>query len=156
MWLWKAPPGITKKFPRKNPCQLTRILKPAFWLAGSQPIRSNVIKSLSSTWVFLSTSSPCRSDSRLHVHHDNYSQSLEICTLSRFVHIIDSWWILETYLPIFFKVASIWSTPMITQFQWGNSEGYNDGLVQERCNSSALAMECRLPCTNPSISSIHQ
>ena len=28
-----------------------------------------------------------------------------------------------------------------------------DGLVQERCNSSALAMELRLSCTNPSISS---
>ena len=28
---------------------------------------------------------------------------------------------------------------------------YIDGLVQERRNSSALAMELRLPCTNPSI-----
>ena len=27
-----------------------------------------------------------------------------------------------------------------------------DGLVQERCNSSVLAMELRLSCTNPSIS----
>ena len=27
-----------------------------------------------------------------------------------------------------------------------------DGLVQERRNSSALAMELRLSCTNPSIS----
>ena len=27
-----------------------------------------------------------------------------------------------------------------------------DELVQERCNSSALAMELRLSCTNPSIS----
>ena len=26
-----------------------------------------------------------------------------------------------------------------------------DGLVQERCNSSALAMELRLFCTKPSI-----
>ena len=26
-----------------------------------------------------------------------------------------------------------------------------DGLVQEKRNSSALAMELRLPCTNPSI-----
>ena len=26
-----------------------------------------------------------------------------------------------------------------------------DGLVQERCNSSALAMELRLSCTNPLI-----
>ena len=28
---------------------------------------------------------------------------------------------------------------------------YIDGLVQERCNSSALAMELHLSCTNPSI-----
>ena len=28
-----------------------------------------------------------------------------------------------------------------------------DGLVQERCNSTALAVELRLSCTNPSISS---
>ena len=31
---------------------------------------------------------------------------------------------------------------------------HNDGLVQERRNSSALAMELRLSCTNPSISAI--
>ena len=30
-------------------------------------------------------------------------------------------------------------------------EEYIDGLVQERRNSSALAMELRLSCTNPSI-----
>ena len=30
-------------------------------------------------------------------------------------------------------------------------KGYIDGLVQERCNSIALAMELRLSCTNPSI-----
>ena len=30
------------------------------------------------------------------------------------------------------------------------TEAYIDGLVQERCNSSALAMELHLPCTNPS------
>ena len=29
-----------------------------------------------------------------------------------------------------------------------------DGLVQDRCNSSALAMELRLSCTNPLIWSI--
>ena len=28
---------------------------------------------------------------------------------------------------------------------------YIDGLVQEKCDSSALAMELRLSCTNPSI-----
>ena len=29
--------------------------------------------------------------------------------------------------------------------------GYIDGLVQERCNSIANALELRLSCTNPSI-----
>ena len=34
--------------------------------------------------------------------------------------------------------------------------GYDiDGLVQERCNSSALAMELHLSCTNPSICTNH-
>ena len=28
---------------------------------------------------------------------------------------------------------------------------HTDGLVQERLNSSALAMELRLSCTNPSV-----
>ena len=32
-----------------------------------------------------------------------------------------------------------------------NSYLHVDGLVQERCNSSALAMELRLSCTNPSM-----
>ena len=32
-----------------------------------------------------------------------------------------------------------------------NDKEYNDGLVQERRNSSALAMELRLSCTNSSI-----
>ena len=31
----------------------------------------------------------------------------------------------------------------------GQLYGQIDGLVQERCNSSALAMELRLSCTNP-------
>ena len=37
---------------------------------------------------------------------------------------------------------------------WGISDKdqyHIDGLVQERRNSSALAMELRLSCTNPSI-----
>ena len=33
----------------------------------------------------------------------------------------------------------------------GLNEGHDDGLVQERRNSSALAMELRLSCINPSI-----
>ena len=35
--------------------------------------------------------------------------------------------------------------------QWDKALSHIDGLVQERCNSSALAMELRLSCTNPSI-----
>ena len=36
---------------------------------------------------------------------------------------------------------------------WSNTEeyGYIDGLVQERCNSSTLAMELHLSCINLSI-----
>ena len=38
------------------------------------------------------------------------------------------------------------------EFIWGNITflSYIDGSVKERCNSSALAMELRLSCTNPS------
>ena len=38
------------------------------------------------------------------------------------------------------------------EFIWGNITflSYIDGSVQERCNSSALAMELRLSCNNPS------
>ena len=35
----------------------------------------------------------------------------------------------------------------LTLLKW---KAYIDGLVQERCNSSALAMELHLSCTNPS------
>ena len=37
--------------------------------------------------------------------------------------------------------------PLMTQF----IDAYIDGLMQERCNSSALAMELRLSCINPLI-----
>ena len=53
------------------------------------------------------------------------------------------------------------SSPHTMQFSrdnWNNTAVcvythniYIDGLVQERRNSSALAMELRLSCTNPSI-----
>ena len=43
-----------------------------------------------------------------------------------------------------------------TNEEWGHQNedppwSYFDGLVQERCNSSALAMELHLSCRNPSI-----
>ena len=39
---------------------------------------------------------------------------------------------------------------MLSTVHWLQTEHF-DGLMQERCNSSALAMELRLSCTNPSI-----
>ena len=39
--------------------------------------------------------------------------------------------------------------------QQNDTEYYFDGLVQEKRNPSALAMELRLSCTNPSICNIH-
>ena len=44
-------------------------------------------------------------------------------------------------------------TWIITFIQNSKSIGHIDGLVQERCNSTANALELRLSCTNPSISS---
>ena len=42
-------------------------------------------------------------------------------------------------------------TTLLKLFMSMSSLHYIDGLVQERRNSSALAMELRLSCTNPSI-----
>ena len=39
---------------------------------------------------------------------------------------------------------------LISYFDILGHKGKIDGLVQERCNSSALAMELRLSCINPS------
>ena len=39
----------------------------------------------------------------------------------------------------------------VTRPQWVNSCFHFDGLMQDRCNSSALAIEIRLSCINPSI-----
>ena len=55
---------------------------------------------------------------------------------------------------IFFKMASdiLWMD-VIGYFPLSGSNGVlhrNDGLVQERRKSSALAMELRISCTNPS------
>ena len=43
-----------------------------------------------------------------------------------------------------------WKHLCITGPVWGESTGHMDGFVQERCNSSALAKELHLSCTNPS------
>ena len=46
-----------------------------------------------------------------------------------------------------------WGLGMYVCIIWtGSLLVHIDGLVQERCNSSALAMELRLSCTNPLIS----
>ena len=48
--------------------------------------------------------------------------------------------------------ALVPSRPQVIPWSNGkNASNYIDGLVQEICNSSALAMELRLSCTNPSI-----
>ena len=57
-----------------------------------------------------------------------------------FWKVISSWiFLLETYL------RKAHSAPMVIHLQL-----QIEGLVQERCNSSALAMELCLSCTNPS------
>ena len=47
------------------------------------------------------------------------------------------------------SVLSSWS-----QHWWNNGTWPYHGLVQERCNSSALALKSRLSCTKPSISAL--
>ena len=54
--------------------------------------------------------------------------------------------------------ATAWPMQVHWNASWDISDMFNrdaiwhiDGLVQERCNSSALAIELRLSCTNPSI-----
>ena len=54
-------------------------------------------------------------------------------------HVIALYFILETYESLY--------TQWLTQL----GDVHLDGLVQERRNSSASAMELRLPCINPSI-----
>ena len=47
-----------------------------------------------------------------------------------------------------------WMIPL-TKGQWCRKRSHIDGLVQERRNSTANALELRLSCTNPSISWRH-
>ena len=47
-------------------------------------------------------------------------------------------------------VNQLVSRLMISYFDILGHKGKIDGLVLERCNSSALAMELRLSCINPS------
>ena len=49
------------------------------------------------------------------------------------------------------KLPSVPKWSILTHFILFNLSGHIDGSVQERCNSSALAMELRLSCTDPSI-----
>ena len=44
-----------------------------------------------------------------------------------------------------------WKLPLSETKSWSSYILYIDGLVQDRRNSSASAMELRLSCTNPSI-----
>ena len=50
-------------------------------------------------------------------------------------------------------VASLEVVRVVNLIASSSSNDHNDGLVQERRNSSALAMELHLSCTNPSTSS---
>ena len=55
--------------------------------------------------------------------------------------------------PVQQALVSIYKTCKLSALKLGVSlcHGYIYGLVLERCNSSALAMELRLSCANPSI-----
>ena len=47
------------------------------------------------------------------------------------------------------KFAGIAVITLLPQYQWCKSEEYIDGLVQERRNSIANALELRFSFTNP-------
>ena len=55
---------------------------------------------------------------------------------------------MSNYIPVFYLDVITYPCPNPDA---GLADLYMDRLVQERCNSSALAMELRLSCTNPSI-----
>ena len=65
-------------------------------------------------------------------------QSLSSCESESFAALIFCHFLIEGVVLVFITGTNI-------------QELYIDGLVQERRNSSALAMELRLPCTNPPI-----
>ena len=48
-------------------------------------------------------------------------------------------------------MVSFMSLSLVIDLSHHRAVGHIDGLVQERCNSNALAMELHLSCTNPSI-----
>ena len=52
-------------------------------------------------------------------------------------------------------IISSWPGSIFLVSSWVRLFQHIDGLVQERHNSSALAMEWRLSCTNPSISCVN-
>ena len=88
------------------------------------------------------TSYSCKSDSLIQMPYD-----FPICV---------NWYILFHHSTI---ISCLYLTEGIVQTSsnkrcWCLSTTYRhiDGLVQERCNSSALAMELGLSCTNQSIS----
>ena len=69
-----------------------------------------------------------------------------------FVSQIYPWIYTLLYVSLYPHVTTLGSLYWIHPDDWqdGCRSSHIDGLVQERRNSSALAMELRLSCTNPS------
>ena len=90
-------------------------------------------------------------DTRIHwcMWHDNIVKSYHYPKHCNSILVVFSY--LLTYIDISFYIFQI-----VQNLSWGNivhdfaSKNFTDGLVQERLNSSANALELRLSCTNPS------
>ena len=71
------------------------------------------------------------------------------------IHHQAGWWFQNSKLNCqpnsWFKETHIEDFNTLLKLMFRYMPQYIDGLVQERCNSSALAMELRLSCANPSI-----
>ena len=68
----------------------------------------------------------------------------------------------RNYIYIYICICNLWLPYVYSVYGLQSLEGkgkkvriYIDGFVQDRCNSSALALELRLSCTNPSIYDLH-
>ena len=73
------------------------------------------------------------------------------CERRRYLCNASSHWLCDCRTQALKCIQVVDCHPLLGQCQWSNHEGYLDGLVQERHNSSALALELRLSCINLSI-----
>ena len=81
---------------------------------------------------------------------DNCKTGLEIFKFRNLVRLILAvWW----YFRFISPARGNHTVATMSTKVWANN--HIDVLVQERCNSIALAMELRLSCTNPSICPSH-